>query len=51
MKFLRKKPRIYKNGLRGYILIKDYENILIKKNRQITFLTKEKKEYDFCRTK
>ena len=52
MKFLRKKPRIYKTGLKCDILIKDYGNLLLKENEQITFLTKDKKkEYDVCRTK
>ena len=46
---LKKKPRAYKVGLNQDIIIKDCGSINLEPNEQITFITIDNKEYDFCR--
>lgn len=50
MKFFKKKiPRKYKVGLKQNIIINDLGSIFLEPDEQITFKTKDRKEYDFCR--
>lgn len=48
---IKKNPRIYRVGRNRDILIKDCGSVFLERNEQITFITKNKKEYDLCRTK
>jgi hypothetical protein len=49
MKFKKKIPRTYSVGLKKNIIIKDMGSMELLPNEQITFLTKSKKRYDFCK--
>lgn len=42
-------PRKFKVGLEKNITIQDHGTIYLDDNQQITFLTKDNKEYDLCR--
>lgn len=45
----KKKPRVYTVGKNKDISISDLGKIQLKPNEQITFVTENKNEYDFCR--
>ena len=45
----RKKARIFSGGKDLKIKIKDTGKIYLSKNEQVTFITENKNEYDFCR--
>jgi hypothetical protein len=45
----KKKPRNFNVGIKKNITIKDMGEINLSSNEQITFITQDKKRYDFCR--
>tara|TARA_B100000029_G_scaffold460012_1_gene490618 strand:- start:386 stop:751 length:366 start_codon:yes stop_codon:yes gene_type:complete len=50
MKFYKRKiPRKFTVGLNNKIIIKDLGDVQLLPNEQITFITKNKNRYDFCR--